>query len=142
MRKTAYGMRISDWSSDVCSSDLLVADEFGGDVIGDAGAEAFAVALIFGQARAAEIFALGDIFHLGRDDAAAGVVHLADVLPRLGAEDLAADVGEGGDAAAAVGTELAVVLGPHLALGDPLRSADRRVGNECVSMCSSRGSQP
>src|SRR3546814_9975066 len=60
------------------------------------------------------------MFHLGRNDAAAGVVHLADVLPRLGAEDLAADVGEGGDAAAAVGTELAVVLGPHLALGDLL----------------------
>src|SRR3546814_6482760 len=24
-QKTAYGMRISDWSSDVCSSDLLVS---------------------------------------------------------------------------------------------------------------------
>src|SRR3546814_13888410 len=95
------------------------------------------------------------MFHLGRDDAAAGVVHLADVLPRLGAEDLAADVGEGGDAAAAVGTELAVVLGPHLALGDLLdvaaaadpagadlgeRSEERRVGKECVRTCRSRGS--
>src|SRR3546814_5928390 len=118
MRKTAYGMRISDWSSDVCSSDLLVADEFGGDVIGDAGAEAFAVAFIFGQARAAEIFALGDIFHLGRDDAAAGVVHLADVLAGLGAEDLAANIGEGGDSSRAIRAELAVVLGLDLALGD------------------------
>src|SRR3546814_9633213 len=26
-QKTAYEMRISDWSSDVCSSDLLVADK-------------------------------------------------------------------------------------------------------------------
>src|SRR3546814_1772542 len=26
-QKTAYEMRISDWSSDVCSSDLLVEDE-------------------------------------------------------------------------------------------------------------------
>src|SRR3546814_4126312 len=26
-QKTAYEMRISDWSSDVCSSDLLDADE-------------------------------------------------------------------------------------------------------------------
>src|SRR3546814_8669647 len=26
-QKTAYEMRISDWSSDVCSSDLLEADE-------------------------------------------------------------------------------------------------------------------
>src|SRR3546814_7873136 len=25
-QKTAYDMRISDWSSDVCSSDLLVSD--------------------------------------------------------------------------------------------------------------------
>src|SRR3546814_7435211 len=26
-QKTAYEMRISDWSSDVCSSDLLAVDE-------------------------------------------------------------------------------------------------------------------
>src|SRR3546814_6986985 len=68
----------------------LVADKLRSDIIGDAGAPAFAVALIFGQARAAEIFALGDIFHLGGDDAAAGIVHLTDVLAGLGAEDLAA----------------------------------------------------
>src|SRR3546814_7198809 len=29
-QKTAYEMRISDWSSDVCSSDLLLADPGGG----------------------------------------------------------------------------------------------------------------
>src|SRR3546814_2782704 len=28
-QKTAYEMRISDWSSDVCSSDLLIADHGG-----------------------------------------------------------------------------------------------------------------
>src|SRR3546814_7605488 len=27
-QKTAYEMRISDWSSDVCSSDLLIAHNF------------------------------------------------------------------------------------------------------------------
>src|SRR3546814_4296624 len=27
-QKTAYEMRISDWSSDVCSSDLFVADPY------------------------------------------------------------------------------------------------------------------
>src|SRR3546814_9798752 len=26
-QKTAYEMRISDWSSDVCSSDLVIADQ-------------------------------------------------------------------------------------------------------------------
>src|SRR3546814_9150619 len=35
-QKTAYEMRISDWSSDVCSSDLLAAerpgDPFGGHI--------------------------------------------------------------------------------------------------------------
>jgi hypothetical protein len=77
----------------------FVADEFGGDVIGDGGAEALAVADIFGEAGAAEILALGDIFHLGRDDAAAGVVHLADVGAGLGAQHALADIGEGLDAA-------------------------------------------
>src|SRR3546814_2565539 len=33
-QKTAYEMRISDWSSDVCSSDLFNAfDVFGGDCL-------------------------------------------------------------------------------------------------------------
>src|SRR3546814_8553572 len=27
-QKTAYGMRISDWSSDVCSSDLFLINHF------------------------------------------------------------------------------------------------------------------
>ena len=49
---------------------------------------------------AAEILADRDIFHLGRDDAAAGIVHLADVGAGPGAQHLAADVGEGLDAAA------------------------------------------
>src|SRR3546814_6652127 len=31
MQKTAYDLRISDWSSDVCSSDLLVERLGGGD---------------------------------------------------------------------------------------------------------------
>src|SRR3546814_5736238 len=38
-QKTAYEMRISDWSSDVCSSDLVViagAGPFGRDLSGDA----------------------------------------------------------------------------------------------------------
>src|SRR3546814_3105135 len=48
-QKTAYEMRISDWSSDVCSSDLLVARRRavdhdaragidGADIVGKAGA--------------------------------------------------------------------------------------------------------
>src|SRR3546814_6795854 len=51
-QKTAYEMRISDWSSDVCSSDLDVFDAigfaarhvFGGIVPGEAHEIAFVVA--------------------------------------------------------------------------------------------------
>src|SRR3546814_5821868 len=39
-QKTAYEMRISDWSSDVCSSDLLVGAEESqlGELLGDGAA--------------------------------------------------------------------------------------------------------
>src|SRR3546814_6589435 len=33
-QKTAYELRISDWSSDVCSSDLLALDEAADDTAG------------------------------------------------------------------------------------------------------------
>src|SRR3546814_13367098 len=32
-QKTAYEMRISDWSSDVCSSDLVITEEDAGDPV-------------------------------------------------------------------------------------------------------------
>src|SRR3546814_10508088 len=35
-QKPAYEMRISDWSSDVCSSDLLAIQAFDHDATGDA----------------------------------------------------------------------------------------------------------
>src|SRR3546814_10818686 len=35
-QKTAYEMRISDWSSDVCSSDLAVAGPVRDDLVGGA----------------------------------------------------------------------------------------------------------
>jgi hypothetical protein len=101
----------------------LVADEFGGDVIGDGGAEILAVARLGGELLATEILADSDIFHLGGDDAATRIMHLADVRAGSGAEDVAADVGEGLDSARAVGAELAVIFGPDLALGDLLHVA-------------------
>src|SRR3546814_3221814 len=51
-QKTAYEMRISDWSSDVCSSDLLDAD--GGD------AEALRQPVEFGLGGAGEAVARED----------------------------------------------------------------------------------
>jgi hypothetical protein len=67
---------------------------------------------------AAQILADGDIFHFGRDDAFAGIVHLADIGAGAGAEHRLADPGEGLDAAGAVGAELAVILRLHFALED------------------------
>src|SRR5690606_39310848 len=103
----------------------FLSHELGGDIVGDARAPVLAVANIFREAFAAEILARCDIFHLGRDDAAAGIVHLADVGAGPRAKNFLADIGEGGDAARTVGAKLAVVLGPHLALGDFLDVAAR-----------------
>jgi hypothetical protein len=61
--------------------------KFAGDEIGDFCAPALPVALqLFLQDGAAKVFALRHIFHFGRDDAAAGIMHLADIRPGLGAQ--------------------------------------------------------
>src|SRR5690606_7743466 len=121
-------LRVVDVGGDdrAAARDFL-ADEFGRDVVGDRGAPVLPVTDVFGEAGAAEVLALGDVFHLGRDDAAAGVVHLGDVAAGLGAERTAEGGGERGDAAGAVGAELAVVLGAHLARGIFLDVAAREL---------------
>src|SRR3546814_6783739 len=85
-QKTAYEMRISDWSSDVCSSDLLAP---------------------------VEVAAVAHPHHARAVAAAQGDVGHADRLRRVELDDPRA----------------------HL-----LRSAERRVGKECVSTCRSRWS--
>src|SRR3546814_9631841 len=90
-QKTAYEMRISDWSSDVCSSDLSCA---GGAASRSAG-EAPAPAQVRHQVGGAR-----------RDVSGAAV---------RGLEAESQVVGRG-------------------------RSAERRVGKECVSTCRSRWS--
>ncbi len=54
-------------------------------------------------------------------------MHLAEVHPRLGAQHGLADIGESGDAAGAVRAQLAVILGPHLALRHFLDIAARQL---------------
>src|SRR3546814_142286 len=115
------GFRVADVAGDDgADAGDFVAHEFGGDVIGDFGAEVLAVTDVLAELFAAEILADGDIFHLGGDDAFAGVVHLGDVGAGTRAKDRATDVGEGLHAAGTVGAELAVILGADLALGDVL----------------------
>src|SRR3546814_3720708 len=95
-QKTAYEMRISDWSSDVCSSDLearLHPERF--------------------ESHAVE----------GGDGSVEDGKAVQGHHPRHSAEEPVAVLGDDRDA---------VVLGE--------RSEERRVGKECVSMCSSRWS--
>src|SRR3546814_2121463 len=42
-QKTAYELRISDWSSDVCSSDLLKSSLRQGDILGRLGGNEFGI---------------------------------------------------------------------------------------------------
>src|SRR3546814_6207645 len=60
-QKTAYEMRISDWSSDVCSSDLVVAADWLWRITGERGHVAVVEAL---RGRAADPQASVDIADL------------------------------------------------------------------------------
>src|SRR3546814_17635657 len=93
-QKTAYEMRISDWSSDVCSSDLHPQIDV--------------VALL-------------------------ALDHLAD---RLAADRGRYDLHHVSDIQAIAGQCL--MVGAHDQLGLAARSAERGVGNGCVSTCSIR----
>src|SRR3546814_16003549 len=85
-QKTAYEMRISDWSSDVCSSDLVVAPA---ELVVDA-QDGFQVAqqVLLGQ----EVADRGADHRRAAEDAADD--HLESDLARFVAADLQADVVE------------------------------------------------
>src|SRR3546814_3688811 len=138
-QKTAYEMRISDWSSDVCSSDLDDARRFGGKVRrvvgarkaddGDAGnpLECFSNRLV---GEGADI--------LGGDRIDDGVGVALAVLRRF---EVGADAGDDD----VVGFFLVGRYrhGAFLRRGGKdhrARSEERRVGKECVSTCRSRWS--
>src|SRR3546814_18855360 len=107
-------MRISDWSSDVCSSDLdaLLLDDL--DVLQCGGAAnrmaGIGVAVVEQQIRR-----------------------------RLGAQALQQAVGDEAGAERQVAGSEPLGTGDHVRL-DAERSEERRVGKECVSTCRSRWS--
>src|SRR3546814_14177149 len=107
-QKTAYEMRISDWSSDVCSSDLgaIKVRVAGGDTV-------YAIPELPAEQRAPED-------HLRRvfGDWVVEVNHSANLVVLRTPPGSAHVVGS--------------------ALDRSGRSEERRVGKECVSTCSSR----
>src|SRR3546814_16818778 len=106
-------MRISDWSSDVCSSDLL-------GVLGEASMAAWRErAGIFVSPSLYEPFGLAVL-----EAAMSGCALLLSDIPTF------RELWDG----AAVFTP----AGDSDALADRLRSEERRVGKECVSTCRSR----
>ena len=112
-----FGFRVVDVvGDDRAAAGDFFADKFGRHIIGDFRAKAFAVADIFGKTRTAQILTLGNIFHFRRDDAAAGIMHLADVHAGLCAQHMFADIGEWRNAAAAVWAKLTIVFRADFAL--------------------------
>src|SRR3546814_14245150 len=108
-------MRISDWSSDVCSSDLAAADL----VFADGPQTA---AQLFDAARdgALKGFALPGTITLA-SRSRIEPLESRNVVAKLAGSD------------AALGAE-------HVVYSAHLRSEERRVGKECVSTCRSRRS--
>src|SRR3546814_18547045 len=118
-QKTAYEMRISDWSSDVCSSDLCVRSRHvgGNALLGrrQSGVERGAARVRGGMAEPTEV----------------GCVALAAVS-RPNAT-LVED-----DAEVVIRGLKAQLVGEISVSGPDLRSEERRWGKECVSTCRYR----
>src|SRR3546814_13613969 len=113
-QKTAYELRISDWSSDVCSSDLAAA--VGG-----------------------RLHPLGDQLQALQDDRqAARLVDEVDGAPFQGRllVDLVAQHGEEDHR----GLDAALAHAAQHGKAVEARSEERRVGTECVSTVRSRWS--
>src|SRR3546814_14953356 len=96
-------MRISDWSSDVCSSDLIYKEEVFGPVLSVVRAKDYGEAL---QLPMTNPYGNGTAIFTRDGDTA------RDFCDRI-------NIG---------------MVGVNV----PLRSEERRVGNECVSTCRSR----
>src|SRR3546814_17581233 len=108
-QKTAYEMRISDWSSDVCSSTAAAADTAGGRVL---------LAL-----PPAEVLRLGLISNRGMIVVGGAAVAISQPNPQL-----PDDVSDRWPATAQ----------PFFGSHNFSRTEERRVGKEWVSTCRSR----
>src|SRR3546814_17735241 len=114
-QKTAYEMRISDWSSDVCSSDLRANGSIKSSCSG--------------------------LFHY-RESSAGPLPNMKEAAePRQGPDSLSH--GQRPEAPARETMRAAISVGACVGWGriPPARSEERRVGKECVSTCRPRWSR-
>src|SRR3546814_12583523 len=120
-QKTAYEMRISDWSSDVCSSDLFVLPEV---QIDD---EVATLPGLDGRKMSKSYDNTIPLFEGGAKGLRAAVMRIVT------------DSRQPGEPKDAEGSHLYTL---YRAFATPAeRSEARRVGKECVSQCRSRGCQ-
>src|SRR3546814_17826103 len=128
-QKTAYEMRISDWSSDVCSSDLTAAISSNFVTNGGSGAQTISLRglgaertlVLLNGRRAGPAGTRGAVSAFDLNVLPQQIMQRVDIL-----KDGASSI-YGSDAVAGV-----VNL---------IRSEERRVGKECVSTCRFRWSQ-
>src|SRR3546814_16406573 len=106
-------MRISDWSSDVCSSDLL-------------------------EARTDKGRQIDLVDHKHVRTGYAGPTLARDLVPRRHVDDIDGDVGQLGTEGSR--QIVAAAFDQDQVERRKGRSEERRVGNECVSKCRSRWS--
>src|SRR3546814_18413919 len=118
-------MRISDWSSDVCSSDLYHA--LAKRYLGGKGGAVFTFGLKGGyDAGVALVSSVKMFSHLANlGDTRSLIIHPASTTPSQLSEAELVETGAGPDVV-------------RVSVG---RSDESRVGNECGRTCRSRGSQ-
>src|SRR3546814_12604192 len=119
-------MRISDWSSDVCSSDLQLTGRRGKQPEAEGCAEA-------GGGAAQQHQGVASV-HAVSPSRPATLTH-----PRPG-NNYAAEATGDATALPPSGGRANFAAHAEIALPCPQRSAERRVGKECVSTCRSRWS--
>src|SRR3546814_21045034 len=113
-QKTAYEMRISDWSSDVCSSDLQCRRK--------------AKELLTGRSE------LGPRLVAGED----GTIELIFKHTNTGADSSLGEVEIGRCANEAASLDDFEKRPRNTNIHPAIRSTERRVGKECVSTCRTR----
>jgi len=106
-----FAFRVVDVAGDDrAAARHFLTHPFAGDIVRDAGAPVLPVADQIAHHFAAQVLSRGDIFHFGRDDAAPGIMHLADVHVGLGAQRAGDRVRESGHAAGTIRAQLAIVF--------------------------------